>query len=256
MAKKILVIEDEKQLCRNISIFLKAENFNIAIAGNGKEGIELTKTFEPDLIICDIMMPKMDGYGVKTELNKSNKTIPFIFLTAKVDRNDLRKGMELGADDYLFKPFTNDELIKAVNTQLDKFDNIKSEIINKKNQNDVGNQQKQYKADDNIFLKMYNSSLPTKVDKIKYIISANQYTNVVLESNKTVLIRRTINTWEQVLPENIFIRIHRKTIINIHYINKIERCHGGNYRIILKDTADFFNISRKYLKAIKSTLLQ
>ncbi|MFH1194852.1 MAG: response regulator [bacterium] len=253
MQKKILIIEDEKQLSRNISLLLKEENFDVAIANNGQDGLELAKSYNPDLIICDIMMPQMDGYSVLAELNKDKKikAIPFIFLTAKVESRDFRKGMELGADDYLFKPFQNDELIRAINTRLNKFESIKAVIVKDKNQDTKAQQEKRYTPCDSIFFKMLNTSHIVKIEKIKYIGAANQYSNVVLENNKNIVIRRTINCWEQILPESIFVRIHRKTIINTQYINKIERAHGSNYRVLLKDTVEVFSISKNYLKRIK-----
>ena len=121
--KKILVIEDEKLLLENIEDILSfLENFEVITAENGRIGLELAEKYEPDLIICDIMMPELDGYDVLRGLRNNFKTamIPLIFLTAKADRLELRKGMELGADDYLTKPFTPNELLKAIAIRLKK----------------------------------------------------------------------------------------------------------------------------------------
>ena len=119
---KILVIEDEQALRENLICLLDAENFEVFGAGNGKTGVELAKAHLPDLIICDVMMPILDGFGVLATLraNLSTTTIPFIFLTAKVDKTDLRQGMELGADDYLTKPFSRKELLAAIAVRLEK----------------------------------------------------------------------------------------------------------------------------------------
>jgi len=253
MLKKILIIEDEKQLLNNISILLKSENFDVVTARNGREGIYLAAEEKPDLIICDIMMPGMDGYDGLEELGKDRITslIPFIFLTAKVEIGDLRKGMELGADDYLFKPFKSEELIKAINTRLNKFEIVKASVLNEKKINTEGQKTKKYKPDDNIFFRLPNSSVIIAVGKIKYIEADNQYTYVVQEDNKHILIRRSISKWEEILPETLFIRIHRSTIINTLYINKIEKSPTNSYKVILKDTAKNFDISRKYLRKIK-----
>ncbi|MGV0105051.1 response regulator transcription factor [Nostoc sp. DSM 114167] len=122
MNKKILIIEDEVQICSNIQQILSFSDFNTITANNGLEGLRLAKTEQPDLICCDVMMPELDGYGVLTALRQDPVTefIPVIFLTAKVDRGDLRQGMELGADDYLTKPFSMDELLKAIQVRLDR----------------------------------------------------------------------------------------------------------------------------------------
>ncbi len=119
---KILVIEDESPIRELITELLNLSNFKVIEAENGEEGVELAIAHLPDLIICDIMMPKLDGYGVLRKLQRHQLTepIPFIFLTAKGTQSDMREGMNLGADDYLIKPFTEDELILAVATRLKK----------------------------------------------------------------------------------------------------------------------------------------
>ncbi len=124
--KKILVIEDEKQVLSNIVEILTSGGFFPLCAENGITGIELAKGNIPDLIICDIMMPHLDGYGVLAELrsNPPTSTIPFIFLTAKADKTDLRQGMNLGADDYLTKPFRRQELLEAVSSRLAKHETL------------------------------------------------------------------------------------------------------------------------------------
>jgi signal transduction histidine kinase len=119
---KILVIEDSHALRKDIVEMLSFEGFDVRDAENGLVGVQRAREHLPDLIICDIMMPELDGYGVLTELQKDTaiSTIPFIFLTAKTDKMDVRYGMELGAEDYLTKPFTASELIKSVQTRLKK----------------------------------------------------------------------------------------------------------------------------------------
>lgn len=119
---KILLIEDNKEIRENISEILELDGFDVITAENGKDGLESAQREIPDLIICDIMMPIMDGYTVLYFLSKDAKTvdIPFIFLTAKAERMDFRKGMEMGADDYITKPFEDVELINAIRSRLKK----------------------------------------------------------------------------------------------------------------------------------------
>jgi two-component system, sensor histidine kinase and response regulator len=118
----ILVIEDETLLREEILDTLHFEQYQVLGAPDGRAGLELARQHIPNLIICDIVMPELDGHGVLYELRHevSTATIPFIFLTAKSDKSDLRAGMELGADDYLTKPFTREELLAAISTQLEK----------------------------------------------------------------------------------------------------------------------------------------
>jgi DNA-binding response OmpR family regulator len=119
---KILVIEDEKGVQDNVIDILELEGFKVIAADNGLLGVLMARAEQPNLIICDIMMPELDGYGVLEQLRQdpTTATIPFIFLTAKAEVVDLRQGMESGADDYLTKPFTPLELRKAVAVRLQK----------------------------------------------------------------------------------------------------------------------------------------
>jgi EAL domain-containing protein (putative c-di-GMP-specific phosphodiesterase class I)/ActR/RegA family two-component response regulator len=120
--KKILAIEDEEVIRENILKLLKAEGFEVMGAENGMEGLSLAMSNPPDVILCDVTMPELDGYGVLAALrsNSVTATIPFVFLTGKADRSQMRQGMELGADDYLTKPFTKAELVGAIASRLKK----------------------------------------------------------------------------------------------------------------------------------------
>lgn len=120
--KKILLIEDNPEIRDNTSEILSLANYHVVVAENGKIGVELAQREKPDLIICDIMMPELDGYGVLHILSKNEQTagIPFIFLTAKTEKTDIRKGMNLGADDYLTKPFDDTDLLNAIEARLRK----------------------------------------------------------------------------------------------------------------------------------------
>jgi CRP/FNR family cyclic AMP-dependent transcriptional regulator len=128
--KKILLIEDNEDIRNNTAEILELSNYKVIVAENGKSGVEMAVEYHPDLIICDIMMPVLDGYGVLHAVHKTDaiKNTPFIFLTAKTERNDFRKGMELGADDYITKPFSGTELLNAVDSRLKKIDMLKKEL--------------------------------------------------------------------------------------------------------------------------------
>ncbi|HEY8396423.1 MAG TPA: response regulator, partial [Flavihumibacter sp.] len=128
MEKKILLIEDNPDVRENTQEILELSGYKVITASNGREGASLAQSELPDLIICDIMMPELDGYGVLHLLGHSPETatIPFIFLTAKAEKSDMRKGMLLGADDYLTKPFDDVELLQAVEIRLHKNDLLKS----------------------------------------------------------------------------------------------------------------------------------
>lgn len=120
--KKILLIEDNPDVRENTQEILTLANYDVVVADNGKAGVDMAQHEKPDLIICDIMMPELDGYGVLHILSKNEETatIPFIFLTAKTEKADIRKGMNLGADDYLTKPFDDTDLLNAIEVRLRK----------------------------------------------------------------------------------------------------------------------------------------
>lgn len=120
--KKILIIEDEPEMRRNLTTILRLERFQPLAAENGRAGIDLAKKELPDLILCDVMMPELDGYGVITALRADPATvaIPFIFLTAKGEKPDIRAGMNMGADDYLTKPVPKTDLLGAIRSRLER----------------------------------------------------------------------------------------------------------------------------------------
>lgn len=135
--KTVLLIEDDAILRENTAELLELSNYKVIKASNGKVGIELAKKHLPNIIVCDIMMPELDGYETLKILskNKTTKFIPFIFLSAKTERNDVRRGMNLGADDYITKPFTEDDIISAIESRLAKIS-----ILQELNYNNQENQ--------------------------------------------------------------------------------------------------------------------
>lgn len=128
--RKILIIEDNEDVRENTADLLELSDYKVQTSADGAGGINKAVTFVPDLIICDIMMPEMDGYQVLEALQANPKTagIPFVFLSAKADRSDVRKGMNLGADDYLTKPFEEKELLEAIDSRLKRHDFLQAEF--------------------------------------------------------------------------------------------------------------------------------
>ncbi len=128
--KTLLLIEDNDEIRENTAEILELARYKVFTAANGKIGVELALEKKPDLIICDIMMPVLDGYGVLHAIHRNEeiKNTPFIFLSAKTERGDLRKGMELGADDYITKPFDATELLNAVDSRLKRVELLKKQL--------------------------------------------------------------------------------------------------------------------------------
>ncbi|RDB07750.1 response regulator [Runella aurantiaca] len=183
--KTILLIEDNPDMRDNTTEILELAHYNVVTAENGKQGIKLAQESSPDLIICDIMMPELDGYGVLHLLSKepSTASIPFIFLTAKAEKNDYRKGMTLGADDYLTKPYDDVELLSAVETRLRKNNLLKTEY----SRTEEGLYQFLNEAKSFESLKKLSENKKTKLFKKREIIySEGNYPNAVyfLKSGK------------------------------------------------------------------------
>ncbi len=157
--KKVLLIEDDTTLRENTAELLELENYKVIKASNGKDGLDFAKKELPDVIVCDIMMPKLDGYGVLEGLSKSERTkyIPFIFLSAKTERKDVRKGMNLGADDYITKPFEEEELLTAIESRLAKAAILKE----------------QRSVHSNKIIHQHNDSIKT-LDDLKEFINSNK----------------------------------------------------------------------------------
>ncbi|MCB0555688.1 MAG: response regulator, partial [Phaeodactylibacter sp.] len=128
--KKILVIEDNGEVRENLEEILELSGYEVASAEDGKEGVEKALSNPPDLILCDVMMPHLDGFGVLNILSKKSSTanVPFIFLTAKAEKSDFRRGMNLGADDYITKPFYKDELLDVIETRLRKSEQLRKQF--------------------------------------------------------------------------------------------------------------------------------
>jgi len=120
--KKILLIEDHPQMRENLQLMLEMEGFKVLVAGDGRRGLELARRELPDLIVCDVMMPEIDGFGVLQELraDPATATMPFLFLTAKGEKVDQRTGMNLGADDYLVKPVGKQDVLAAITARLQR----------------------------------------------------------------------------------------------------------------------------------------
>lgn len=129
--KKILVIEDNREIRENLAELLRLASYEVYETENGKQGMEMALKTRPDLVLCDIMMPVLDGYGVLLMLQKNPITanIPFIFLTAKSERMEVRKGMEMGADDYIIKPFDGTDVINAIEGRLRKAAALRDEVV-------------------------------------------------------------------------------------------------------------------------------
>jgi len=202
----ILVIEDELPIRELIAEMLMLEDFEVLQAGNGREGIEIAQSQLPNLIICDVMMPVLDGYGVLTALQQDTSTasIPFVFLTARGTKQDIRYGMNLGADDYLIKPFTQDELLDAISIRLRKQANS---------------------------LQQYRSELESKQEQLDYLLyhdPLTQLPNQLSLQDKFQQIVVSVAPTIPSTPDEVTFPLILISLDRLHLINQLLGYEGGN----------------------------
>jgi len=243
--KRILIIEDDQILLKNIKEILEEEGYIVRTESDGQNGLKTAFDWIPDLIICDISIPYKNGYEVLGELVNSDKVkaVPFIFLTAKVEKEDIRKGMQLGADDYIFKPFDLNDLLNSIKMRIEK---VKHRLT-------VSNENKTYQMADKLMIKIGSNMHFCEVKDLKYLKARNPYVLLKFDNGKNSMQRQTLDQWELQLPTRHFLRIHRSTIINVEFINKIQKS-GASYIIHLKGEEEPFMVSKRYGSKIKENL--
>ena len=170
---KILLVEDNNEIRENTGEILELAGYEVSMAANGREGYEMALKENPDLVICDIMMPVLDGYGLLHLVSKNEqlKSTPFIFLTAKTERGDFRKGMEMGADDYITKPFTDIELLNAIESRLKKIQFQNEKAVSSNNLNNFFEEIK----NENVLGKLAESQVTNQYKKKQRIYSEGNY---------------------------------------------------------------------------------
>lgn len=253
--KKILLIDDDSDSRSDIRFVLEENNFKVFSAEDGVEGINLADEINPDLVICDILMPVVDGYKVKEKLSSNHQTssIPFIFLSAKSEVCDIRKGMNLGADDYLTKPFKISDLLKAIEVRINRVDEI-GKKTNSAEENSNEKNSKKLNRDDVIFIDVDDKPTFIRINTILYISAMGEYSKVFLKDGTKVIVRKLMKQWDEILPHNLFLRVHRSTIINIDAIEKIEKWFKRSFVIYLENSVEPVYMSERFARRLRSQI--
>lgn len=249
--KTILIIEDNTDIREGTTEILELTGrYHVLAAENGRDGVDLATTHLPDLILCDIMMPELDGYGVLYILSKNEETahIPFIFLTAKVERSDMRKAMELGADDYLTKPFDDVELLNAIDVRFKKRGQI-GEAITVKNSLYLSPEEQDFllkelieKSRVKVFKKKQSIYEEGDVPVFVYFVLSGQVRSFLCYNDG-----RELSTDIQIAGTYIG---YEAMLLNEHYSDNVEAIEKSEIALISKE--DFFElIYRKPLIAGK-----
>ncbi|MDD8019410.1 MAG: response regulator [Bacteroidota bacterium] len=250
---KILVIDDDQPIRTGIRDLLEVKGYTVFITDNGKDGIAFAQELSPDLIICDIMMPKIDGYDVLKTLKDDPATalIPFIFITSKSEMTDLRHGMGLGADDYIVKPFFANDLYQSIEARLNKQHLLTQQLI-KTQKEELKKPGEKKSPQEHVFVMDGNQIQFIKIAGIECITAFSEYTNVYMDNGKKIVVRKFLKEWESFLPEQTFLRIHRSTIINLEFVVKIEKFFKRSYIVHLKNINQPFTISQRYTAKLKT----
>lgn len=238
MKAKIVIIEDETELRNTIFDLLEISGYQVTAATNGKEGCELILEELPDLVICDVNMPAMNGYEVLSALNNrmEEDVLPaFLFLTARVQLDDIKQGLKLGADDYITKPFVTTELLDSIEMRLNK----RKKLLGY-NQDSEGLRQEHTSIP--VVEKTVSGKIAIPFDLgIRYIDSSEitkceadrAYCNFYLANGEKILVSKSMKEFQDILEKFGFIRVHKSYMVNLNHVEKYIRGKGGY--LVLKD---------------------
>lgn len=240
MAKQYrAIVVDDERLARNDLRLLLKDHPNIEILGeasNGQDALDMIKELDPDLVFLDIQMPGMNGFDV---LEHISSDVRVIFVTA-FDEYALR-AFEVNALDYLLKPVNAERLQQSIE---------RLEMLPEEN----GNDQRELEYNDRLLLKLDTSLGFLKVSTIVCITSAGDYSEVLCTNKKKVLVHKSMAEWESRLPDPYFNRIHRTTIVNMEYVDRLEEWFNNSYRVYMKGIEEPYVMSRRYVTKLKHKL--
>lgn len=243
--KKILVIDDDIGVRESLCDILEMSGYAIFSANNGKEGYNIIMEEKPDLVICDVNMPVLNGFellGALSQLESKFLLPTFIFLTAKVETVDVRKGMSMGADDYITKPYDHNELLRIIKMRLEKRSNLLG-------QSDKNNHQSNniISVKNNNINKLAISSSDglemVNFDKIIRCEADRAYCNFYLINNKRITVSKPLAEFESSLVKNNFYKVHKSHVVNLGHIEKYIR--GTNAYLVMSDGSSVPVSSRK-----------
>jgi two-component system, LytTR family, response regulator len=223
MMERILIVEDEQGIRDTLKDVLELSGYHVMMACNGKQGYEKIMDVPPSLVLCDVNMPELGGFELLEMVNqrlKDELIPPFLFLTAKVEQEEMRYGMSLGADDYICKPFAINDVLQAVRTRLDKRQQLlnfktveqKEGLINEVNKLALP-------CDEGLELIAFDQIIKCQADRA--------YCHFFLADKRTVLVSKPMKEFEDVLTSKGFLKVHKSTIVNMQHIEKFIRGKAG-----------------------------
>ncbi len=266
---KILVIDDEESFGQLITSFLSQQGFEVVAVADGKAGVERAAETLPNLIVCDLNMPGMDGYEVLAalQLDPMLADIPLIFLTGQAQPSQVRQGMNLGADDYLTKPVDLADLLSAVRVRLSRrqAQRQRQDQQMEELQQSLAQARQRLAAKpaapassrpgDTFLVKTLTEKRLVKVAEINRIIAYGEYSWVYWHKNtKGALLRKSLKQWLSELPGEQFIRVHRGAIVNLAWMERIEQLPDGRMQVRLRDTPEPILVSLRLAPVLNRKL--
>ena len=241
----ILIVEDDTNIRESLQEIFELSGYKVSTAANGRIGYDSIMENCPDLVICDVDMPELDGFELLQAINQRLKDAvipPFLFLTAKVEPNDLRQGMNLGADDYIFKPFDIKDILRSVRLRLDK----RSKLVQNGNLNQISVNNAAFEklalpSDEGLILVSFDEIIKCQADRA--------YCTFHMANGQSFLVSKSMKEFEQLLLDNNFLKVHKSTIVNINYAKKYLRGKGG--QLIMSDDSIVYVSVRKKEELMK-----
>lgn len=241
----ILIVEDEVNIRESLQEIFELSGYEVSTASNGRTGYDSIIENRPDLVICDVNMPELDGFELLLAINqrlKDEVIPPFLFLTAKVEAKDIRQGMNLGADDYIFKPFDHSEVLKSVRMRLDK----RSQLLQS---GDTKSFSPKYSSYDKLALPCDEGLMLVEFKDIIKCQADRAYCSFHLNNGQSILVSKSMKEFEAILIAKNFIKVHKSTIVNINYAKKYLRGKGG--QLLMSDDSIVYVSVRKKEELMK-----
>ena len=251
--KKILIIHSNEKQNFEFQNILETAGYRTYITAGESDGLKIADRYLPDVMICDLDDYEKELIVIKN-LNSSPSTecIPLLVITSTSQNGHIRAAMELGADDVLIKPVNQESLLRSIKKRLRKIEVIKQNLTDKIISTETAFPNKSKKID-HILIKIGTNLKFIEFSKIVCITALKEYSKVTTDDNCKIVVRKSIRNWVETLPAKDFLRIHRATIVNMLFLDKIEKVGFRSYNVYLKNITTPFPISQRYSNIMKKT---
>lgn len=240
---KILIVDDDQQICQVLEQFLRKQGYEVAVANDGEQGLKTATAWLPDLMLCDLDMPGLDGQGVVTALRQDARLgeIPVIFLSACTERDQIRKSMNLGGDDFITKPAGLQEILETITARLAR---RQKQMLQRGRQSSKETQSVS-PAPATVLIKDQNRQHYLQLSEVKAFMAFGEYANIFWGKDRHVLFRKALKQWQAELPPEQFVRVHRQAIVNLAFLDFVEKDAKGKTLIHLKDFKEVIPVSER-----------